>query len=343
MLGGVTCRAGTGLDRHRRRPQQLGLAVDGSEIVRRARRRRADRGRSRRRPLRRRRGRDLAGRLERARAAACCSPRACSARCGARARPSPPSCARSRIGSPRRAAGSTPRPARPISAMRAARSISTDAGLSRQRRGRGARRRRRRFTRRGLDGFADGWFTAGQAHLHARRQCRARGRGEDASRRRRRRAASSCGRRCRSRSRAGDTFTVTAGCDKRFATCRDRFDNAVNFRGFPHIPGNDFVVSYPVAGRARQRRREPERAADDDRRCTRAASRHRRRGARLDRHALSASGLAQGRRLRLPRPGARRVARGLRRRAGAGAGLCAATGRRRRGARRWREAARAAS
>jgi uncharacterized phage protein (TIGR02218 family) len=47
---------------------------------------------------------------------------------------------------------------------------------------------------------------------------------------------------------AGDTFTVTAGCDKRFATCRDRFGNVENFRGFPHIPGNDFVVSYPTPG-----------------------------------------------------------------------------------------------
>jgi uncharacterized phage protein (TIGR02218 family) len=46
----------------------------------------------------------------------------------------------------------------------------------------------------------------------------------------------------------GDTFTVTAGCDKRFATCHDRFANVVNFRGFPHIPGNDFVVRYPVQG-----------------------------------------------------------------------------------------------
>ncbi len=46
----------------------------------------------------------------------------------------------------------------------------------------------------------------------------------------------------------GDTFTVSAGCDKRFATCRDRFSNSVNFRGFPHIPGNDFVVRYPVPG-----------------------------------------------------------------------------------------------
>ena len=48
----------------------------------------------------------------------------------------------------------------------------------------------------------------------------------------------------------GDTFAVTAGCDKRFATCRDRFSNSVNFRGFPAIPGNDFVVSYPMPGQA---------------------------------------------------------------------------------------------
>jgi uncharacterized phage protein (TIGR02218 family) len=45
----------------------------------------------------------------------------------------------------------------------------------------------------------------------------------------------------------GDAFTISAGCDKRFATCRDRFANAVNFRGFPHMPGNDFALSYPVA------------------------------------------------------------------------------------------------
>jgi uncharacterized phage protein (TIGR02218 family) len=46
----------------------------------------------------------------------------------------------------------------------------------------------------------------------------------------------------------GDAFAVTAGCDKRFATCRDRFNNAANFRGFPHIPGNDFVARYAVSG-----------------------------------------------------------------------------------------------
>jgi uncharacterized phage protein (TIGR02218 family) len=47
---------------------------------------------------------------------------------------------------------------------------------------------------------------------------------------------------------AGDTFVVTAGCDKRFQTCHDRFNNLLNFRGFPHIPGNDFVISYPLPG-----------------------------------------------------------------------------------------------
>jgi uncharacterized phage protein (TIGR02218 family) len=47
---------------------------------------------------------------------------------------------------------------------------------------------------------------------------------------------------------AGDTLVVTAGCDRRFATCRERFGNAVNFRGFPHIPGNDYVLRYPKSG-----------------------------------------------------------------------------------------------
>ncbi|MDK9698360.1 MAG: DUF2163 domain-containing protein [Siculibacillus sp.] len=46
----------------------------------------------------------------------------------------------------------------------------------------------------------------------------------------------------------GDTATVTEGCDKRFETCRDRFANAAAFRGFPHIPGNDFLVASPAAG-----------------------------------------------------------------------------------------------
>ncbi len=48
----------------------------------------------------------------------------------------------------------------------------------------------------------------------------------------------------------GASFTARAGCDKQFATCRDKFSNAQKFRGFPHIPGNDFALSYPVRGGA---------------------------------------------------------------------------------------------
>ncbi|WP_068310446.1 DUF2163 domain-containing protein [Polycladidibacter hongkongensis] len=43
---------------------------------------------------------------------------------------------------------------------------------------------------------------------------------------------------------AGDTFTVFAGCAHTFAACKDKFANAVNYRGFPHMPGPDFVLSY---------------------------------------------------------------------------------------------------
>jgi uncharacterized phage protein (TIGR02218 family) len=46
----------------------------------------------------------------------------------------------------------------------------------------------------------------------------------------------------------GDGLVLTAGCDRRFATCRAKFENAERFRGFPHIPGNDFVLRYPRSG-----------------------------------------------------------------------------------------------
>jgi uncharacterized phage protein (TIGR02218 family) len=47
----------------------------------------------------------------------------------------------------------------------------------------------------------------------------------------------------------GDGFTLTAGCDKTFKTCQEKFDNKGNFRGFPHVPGNDFALSYPKRGK----------------------------------------------------------------------------------------------
>ncbi len=45
----------------------------------------------------------------------------------------------------------------------------------------------------------------------------------------------------------GDAFTIDAGCDKHLATCRDKFANVANHRGFPHLPGNEFVTGYPSA------------------------------------------------------------------------------------------------
>lgn len=43
---------------------------------------------------------------------------------------------------------------------------------------------------------------------------------------------------------SGDRLRLLVGCDKRFETCRDRFGNALNFKGFPHMPGTDFAYSY---------------------------------------------------------------------------------------------------
>lgn len=46
---------------------------------------------------------------------------------------------------------------------------------------------------------------------------------------------------------AGDSIVLTPGCDKRFATCRDRFANALNFRGCPLMPGEGAALSGPAA------------------------------------------------------------------------------------------------
>ncbi|MEP6021269.1 MAG: DUF2163 domain-containing protein [Paracoccaceae bacterium] len=44
---------------------------------------------------------------------------------------------------------------------------------------------------------------------------------------------------------AGNTIRLTAGCDKRFETCRLKFNNLANFQGFPDIPGDDWLVAVP--------------------------------------------------------------------------------------------------
>lgn len=44
---------------------------------------------------------------------------------------------------------------------------------------------------------------------------------------------------------AGDSLRIEPGCDKRAETCRLKFNNFNNFRGFPHIPGEDWLISVP--------------------------------------------------------------------------------------------------
>ncbi|CUH80199.1 DUF2163 domain-containing protein [Tropicibacter naphthalenivorans] len=48
----------------------------------------------------------------------------------------------------------------------------------------------------------------------------------------------------------GDTVRVIAGCDKRFETCRLKFNNLVNFQGFPDIPEDDWMTVHPTASKS---------------------------------------------------------------------------------------------
>lgn len=47
---------------------------------------------------------------------------------------------------------------------------------------------------------------------------------------------------------SGDQLRLIAGCDRRTETCREKFANLTNFQGFPHIPGEDWLMSVPRSG-----------------------------------------------------------------------------------------------
>lgn len=103
-----------------------------------------------------------------------------------------------------------------------------------------------RFTVSGLDAFTSGWFThglltftSGAAEAQAVEVKQHAKAGDVVS--------IELWSRARLPLTPGQTFTITAGCDKRVATCQAKFANVANFRGFPHMPGNDFltVVSRP--------------------------------------------------------------------------------------------------
>lgn len=42
---------------------------------------------------------------------------------------------------------------------------------------------------------------------------------------------------------AGNGFTITAGCDKQSRTCKSKFNNLVNHRGFEYMIGNDAIMA----------------------------------------------------------------------------------------------------
>ncbi|MEM8987903.1 MAG: DUF2163 domain-containing protein [Pseudomonadota bacterium] len=106
----------------------------------------------------------------------------------------------------------------------------------------------RRFSVSGLDGFATDWFSRGRlvwtsgANANVDMDVKAHAKGAGVS--------ITLWRPMSADVAVGDAFVVTAGCDKLFATCRDKFSNTVNFRGFHMMPGNDFAQSYPNRGDA---------------------------------------------------------------------------------------------
>jgi uncharacterized phage protein (TIGR02218 family) len=107
----------------------------------------------------------------------------------------------------------------------------------------------RRFTVEGLDAFAAGWFMGGKLSWTSGAN---QGRAMEVKRHAISASVASV-ELWQVMSEAvvsGDGFTVTAGCDKQFGTCKAKFANQVNFRGFPYMPGNDAALSYPNAGDA---------------------------------------------------------------------------------------------
>ena len=49
----------------------------------------------------------------------------------------------------------------------------------------------------------------------------------------------------------GDRVRLIAGCDKRANSCRMKFQNFLNFRGFPHLPPEDWLIAPRTNGGGR--------------------------------------------------------------------------------------------
>ena len=93
----------------------------------------------------------------------------------------------------------------------------------------------------GADGFEDGWFTHGLL-LHEASGVRGvikEDRKTDAGR------DVTLWTPLLGEVENGDDVRLIAGCDGQFATCRFKFSNYLNFRGFPDIPGDEWITRVP--------------------------------------------------------------------------------------------------
>jgi len=90
----------------------------------------------------------------------------------------------------------------------------------------------------GLDGFAPGWFQRGRLVVESGEAAGLSGviKADSVSEGLRN---VELWQSLRAEIAPGDEVRLEAGCDKRPETCREKFSNMLNFRGFPSIPGDD--------------------------------------------------------------------------------------------------------
>lgn len=100
-----------------------------------------------------------------------------------------------------------------------------------------------------LDGFEPGWFTAGRLLVLS-------GEAEGLWAPIKRDQISADGRQITlwqplgADVQPGDQIRLEVGCDKNMETCRLKFNNLVNYQGFPDIPGEDWVMAVPKSSQS---------------------------------------------------------------------------------------------
>jgi uncharacterized phage protein (TIGR02218 family) len=107
---------------------------------------------------------------------------------------------------------------------------------------------RKRFRFAALDQFADRWFERGRAEILSGagqgltgwvKNDRLRATGREVELWQALPAAIA----------PGDLIRFEAGYDGRVETAQLKFNNLINYRGFPHIPGEDWLMAYPSSAR----------------------------------------------------------------------------------------------